>query len=166
MKKISEGEIQSLIRKYLILNKFRLVTKTPDGEPIHYRNELTKPPKYKVPDHTAIKSNTVLVIEDKVWYRDLFGKGVSDIDKLSSFLNNESALNEFKELLTHLNPPLMNPSIVGAFASIEPARYDVSIPSHFIYLGIMVNSVGYIVRLYHDSNVKNLFEHTSHRFIL
>lgn len=166
MMKITEGEIQSLIRRFLLKNKFQLVTRTSNGETLHYRNELTIPPKFKIPDHVAIKNNTVLVVEDKVKYSDFFKNKASDIDKLVSFLSNEYALNEFKELLKNLNPPLMNPTIVGAYASLEPSKSRREIPSNCIYMGISANSIGYVVNVCQDANLKSLFNYATYSFTL
>lgn len=166
MIKITEGEIQSLIRRFLLINKFQLVTRTSNGETLHYRTELTKPPKFKIPDHVAIKNNTVLVVEEKVRYSDLFKNKASDINKLLLFLNNKYALGEFKELLKHLNPPLMNPNIVGAYASLEPSKSRREIPSNFIYMGIGVTSDAYVVKICQDGNLNSLFNYAKYSFTL
>jgi hypothetical protein len=147
-----------LVRRYLAKNNFRLVTKTTDGEPLHYTNECTARPKYKMPDHVAVKGNIALVLEDKKRYCDLFRDGMSDIKKLSMFFSNENAKARFKKLLQRLKPSMTKPKIVCGFASFAPAKYSNKIPEDFIFIEIQQKKQGFVVKLIQNANIDHLFE--------
>jgi len=171
MKKLTEGEIQSLVRKYLIKNRFRLVSRTLDGQPLHYRVEVTSPPEFKIPDLVAVKANKVLVFEEKIRYSDLFKKegsdGISDVEKLVFFLKNKQARSEFKKLVTNTGLSVKNPSVVGAFASLKPVSSDVdAIPPNFVFIAIEISSSGFSVELCQDGKLPYLFEIDTCEFTL
>lgn len=158
MRRITEGEVQCLIRRFLLENGFGLYTKTIKGEPLHYRIAFTNPPRFKRPDHVAIRRNAVLIFEDKVKYADLFRGKCSDLEKISSFLNNVQAMSEFRKLLGNVEPPPRDPLIVGALASFLPNKSSRTIPESYVYLGIKEGVDGFLVELCQDASLKRLFE--------
>ena len=129
MRKITEGEIHSILRKFFIINSFNLLTKSKDGSSLHYQIVITKPPQFKIPDFVATKNNVVIVIEAKLKYSDLFTGNLPDIVKLQYFLENKDAVEEFKKSLYQIVPP--NLTIIGACGSLIPVRSKKRIPTWF-----------------------------------
>ena len=161
IRRITEGEVQFLVRSFLLKNNFRLYTKTTNEEPLHYRNTFTNPPKFKNPDHVAIKGNAVLVFEDKVKFSDLFAGKHPDLIKISSFLANTRAVAEFRTLLADVEPAPTNPVIVGSFASLAPEKSKKEIPKKFVFIGIKEDAKDFVVELLQDAGFEKLFEHSS-----
>ena len=157
MNKLTEGDIQSLVRRYLLQNGFQLFTRTAKGESLHYRTNLVTPPRYKIPDHIAIKNNTVLIFEDKIKYADLFKKGNSDIEKLSCFISNKTNLQDFNQLITKIGVKLTKPSIVPACASLKPENNKKIIPANFVFLGITPTDDKYVIEFCQGTNCSSLF---------
>ena len=171
LNKITEGEIQSLTRRYLAKNEFRFFSRTVDGRPLHYRVKITGPPEFKVPDLVAVKRSIVLVFEEKTKYISLFertGKdNMSDIEKLTVFLGNREAVSEFRNLVGLVGIPLGKPSIVGGLSSLKPLPTDTCrIPRRFVFIQIDRTSKGFAVEVRQDAGIKSLFNITRCNFVL
>lgn len=154
--RITEGEIHYIIRQYMLQNDFQLFTKTTNGIPLHYRTNLKSPPQFKQPDLVAIKSDTVLVFEEKIWYNNLFNR--KDVDKLTNFLNNPIAVREFKQLIRKTMPSITKPKLYGVLASLEPKRLQHKpIPANLLYVGIKLAGHSTTVSIQQDLGLRQLF---------
>lgn len=165
MVRMTEGEVQSLVRRFLLKNDFRIYTRTSNNELLHYRIMITNPPMYKNPDHVAIKNNYVLVIEDKILFSHLVQGQFSDMTKIISFLENQQACEEFRNQLTRTVPSLTNPTIIGCLASLAP-KTRINLPKQFIYISVRKLGDEFAVDLFQDAGVRNLFTFTSSNFSL
>lgn len=140
MQNITEAEINYCTRNFLRANGFDFISMGPNGEKLYYELDVKNPPQLKQPDCIAIKKNTIIIIEEKVFYNSLFKKqnnGVSDIDKLQRFLNNNITKDEFIKKVSHLlNIDSSNLKIIGGCNSLIPERSKFQFPSSLIQLGV------------------------------
>ena len=163
--KITEGEVQSLVRRFLIANNFRVCTRTANQEIFHYQIRIVNPPMFKNPDLVAIKNGFVLVIEVKILFSKLFSGNISDIQKVESFLENKEALTDFKKQLTTIDKTLTEAKVIGCFASIFDKTGE-KIPERFVSLEVTKFGESYTVNIDQDAGCKGLFEKVSCTFNL
>jgi hypothetical protein len=114
----------------------------------------------------AVKENYSLVVEAKIMFSHLFAGNCSDITKISSFLNNKQAVDEFANMLRKTDSSLNNPTIIGGFASFAPKNSKKHIPKKFVFLSISKDENYYSVDLAQNGGYPELFKVASCSFKL
>ncbi|MFL9837205.1 hypothetical protein ABS768_06840 [Flavobacterium sp. ST-75] len=173
MDKISEAEINSCTRKFLLDNDFQFISTKNNGEKFYYRINNTFPPLYKQPDCLSIKDNVVIVWEEKIKFKDLFRKQatkISDIEKISNLTLQSDWKNDFiSQICDTLS---FSPEIILLMGGVNSLKDTQSTPKHVIPNSIIqlettitLNSAN-IKLVKCPDNIKNLFPFTKCSHIL
>lgn len=146
MKRISEAEINSCTRMFLLNNGFKFLSTKNNGEKFYYRINDSIPPLFKQPDCVSYKDNVVIIWEEKIRYNDLFkdqGNKVSDIKKLITFFNSPKLKNEFIVQVTdvigfHLDEIILIGGVNSLIFKTEKSKKVV--PKELVHLTTIIES--------------------------
>lgn len=142
--RVSEAEINSCTRQFLMKNNFNFLSTLNNGEKFYYRINKSFPPLLKQPDNLVYKDNIVIIWEEKVKYNDLFkssGDKVSDIEKLGLILDNEELQLDFlgnvSEIIGYSTDDII---LCGGVNSLKPTgAYKKRVPEELIHLVTSIN---------------------------
>lgn len=144
MKRLSEAEVNSCTRKFLLKNEFNFLSTKNNGEKFYFRIDDSTPPLFKQPDCVAYKENVVIIWEEKVKYNDLFkdqGDKVSDIKKLITFFESPKLKNEFiTQVADILNLDLCEITLIGGVNSLPPKTNNSKyvVPDTLVHLSTLI----------------------------
>ena len=128
MKKITEGEITSLTRRFFKENGFSILSSLSSKEKLNYTidgNSLNN----KQPDSVFIKNDLVILCEDKLAFKNLFkkqGAKVSDHTKLLAFLESKESKEKFSEKI-RIKTGTKDIKVSGCLSSLKPGNKNLFI---------------------------------------
>jgi Holliday junction resolvase len=159
---VTEGEIQSITRKFFQKNGFRTISRTPVGKDIHYLNSISSTnPKLKAPDLICIKNSTIIVMEEKIEHDKLFTEKSPDVDKINSFLRNVQGVTKFLELMNEFGTEFNQESIIGGFSSLSNSNSKYKVDKDKIQTVIDIDGTKCTINLVKDGGMPNLFPYKS-----
>lgn len=162
-KKITEGEITSLVRKYFKANGFRFLSTLSNGEKLYY-TAGGNTSNNKQPDSIVWKKNLIIICEDKILFSSLFSErneSINDFLKLTTFLNPELDKAIFIE---KIRPMVSEQDIklVGCLGSLSPEKQKKPefISDILIYLSIsFLLEDTFKVSLFAKETIRAYFNH-------
>jgi hypothetical protein len=159
--RFTEGNISSITRRFFQKNGFSVISQSKSLKDIHIQKNVSNPPKMKAPDIICFKESTIVVGEQKIKHDQLFTGESSDVVKLDSFLNNQTAKTEFLKLMNEFGNQFNHESIVGGFSSLSNSKSKYKVDDDKIQTVIDIDGTKCTIKLVNDGGVPELFTHKS-----